>query len=135
MADPTDTWQGPDAQGGGASSRTSAPAEPEADKAKLAWESKAGPPGARPPRRGRAFAALVAVALAFGIAFVVIPRALDSGGDGGSTGFRSCIARVFSDVPECSDRPGGDGKVKDTLLNGEDIGPCRKVSNDGCLER
>ncbi len=49
---------------------------------------------------------------------------------------RNCLKRLFGDqVPTCSDVAGGDGTLKRTTLNGVDLGPCRYVSNDGCIAR
>ncbi len=94
------------------------------------------------PQPGQGFRTLIIiiVAISFVVAIVtivlVIAQIAGLGGPdqgGGGTGFRSCIASVFGNPPECSDVDGGDGTPKDTLLNGRDIGVCSIVGNTGCI--
>lgn len=67
------------------------------------------------------------------IAVVVIGFIYYASDHGGSGGFRSCILNAVADPgdwADCSDGRGGDGKLKDTLINGRHY-DCNRVRGDG----
>lgn len=112
----------------------------EEEKEKLEWKGK---PKAEPKVRSRGFKilnaiatfiSLLAVAAILGIVYYFVFGEGANGGNGIDSGgeFRSCIKRVFSDTPSC-EPPSGTGKME-TTLNGQNIGPCNKVGNNGCLD-
>lgn len=101
------------------------------------WEVRKIRRPSTPAKVGVALFAIVGITVSIAVGYVAgfgIPDRAPGGGGGGGT-FRSCITRYFGDQPSCSDEPGGDGTAKKTVLNGRDLGVCRRVSNEGCIER
>ncbi len=76
---------------------------------------------------------IVAFAIALGLLAAYAIMNSDFSGAGGSV--RNCIKSALGNLPDCNDGPGGDGSLKQTMVNGKIVGICRSVRADGaCVQ-